>query len=146
MLRLGGCTTLGTILRRRNDLLRYSSSSPPTHHPNAPLDLDPAFQALLRDVDISLSNKYSESSSEIHKPRELEVYPHDPDTPKNYLTSAELDARDDIPSRKDSRKSPAAAFGSQRIRAVVLPLELQSSIERMIASESPLNPSSTGYS
>ncbi|TFK94959.1 Rsm22-domain-containing protein [Polyporus arcularius HHB13444] len=131
MLRLGSRRTLGVVLRRKTHIVRCSSTSASSsHHPNAPLELDPAFQALLRDIEMSLRNKDASSS---RGPRELEVFPHDPETELDYLTSAELDARDDdMFYEREGRKSPAAAFGSQRIGAVVLPFELQSSIGRMV--------------
>ncbi len=134
MLRLGSRRTLGVVLRRKTHIVRCSSTSASSsHHPNAPLELDPAFQALLRDIEMSLRNKDTSSS---RGPRELEVFPHDPETELDYLTSAELDARDDDMSyEREGRKSPAAAFGSQRIGAVVLPFELQSSIGRMVGGE-----------
>ncbi|RPD65034.1 Rsm22-domain-containing protein [Lentinus tigrinus ALCF2SS1-6] len=134
MLRLGCRRTLGVVFRHKTDIVRCSSNSASSsHHPNAPLELDPAFQALLRDIDISLRNKTQEHTSSSRGPRELEVFPHDPESEADYLSSAELDARDDLLNQKEGRKSPAAAFGSQRIGAVVLPFELQSSIGRMVA-------------
>ena len=140
MLRLGCRRTLGVVLRRHTDAARYASNSAvSSHHPNAPLELDPAFQALLRDVEISLRNKLPPNTSGGHGPRELEVFPQDPDTTLDYLTSAELDAQDEG-FGKEHRKSPAAAFGSQRIGAVALPPELQSSIERMVAGKCFLRP------
>ena len=140
MLRLGCRRTLAVVLRRHTDVARYASNSAiSSHHPNAPLELDPAFQALLRDVEISLRNKLPPNTSGGRGPRELEVFPHDPDTTLDYLTSAELDAQDEG-FGKEHRKSPAAAFGSQRIGAVALPLELQSSIERMVAAKCFLRP------
>lgn len=136
MIRLGCRRTLGGFLRRQADGLRSSSTSAsPSHQPNAPLDLDPAFQALLRDVEISLRNKSSHPASGLRSLRELEVFPHDPDAEVDYLTSAELDTRDDLLAEKEGRKSPAAAFGSQRIGSVVLPSELQTTIGRMIGGE-----------
>ncbi|KAI0334478.1 hypothetical protein GY45DRAFT_1318524 [Cubamyces sp. BRFM 1775] len=67
-------------------------------------------------------------------PRELELSPHDPDATVDYLTSAEIDARDEDLGGRESKKSPAALFGSQKIGAVVLPHEMQASIERMVAA------------
>ena len=135
MLRLGCRRAVGPVLRRQAELVRCASGSSSSHHPNAPLELDPAFQALLRDVEISLRNKNSRETPTSHVPRELELFPHDPHATVDYLTSAELDAQDDNDGRREGRKSPAAAFGSQRIGAVVLPLELQSTISRMISGE-----------
>lgn len=135
MLRLGCRRTLGIVLRQHADAVRCASNAAiQSHHPNTPLELDPAFQALLRDVEISLRNKIPDGVlSAGHVPRELEALPQDPETELDYLTSAELDVGDEAVGHKEGRKSPAAAFGSQRIGAVVLPLELQSSIQRMIA-------------
>ncbi|KAI0639869.1 mitochondrial small ribosomal subunit Rsm22-domain-containing protein [Trametes polyzona] len=134
MLRQGCHRTLASVLRRQSDIgLRASSSATSVHQPNAPLDLDPAFQALLRDVEISLTNKVKHDALESSGPRELEVFPHDPDTAVDYLTPAELDAQDDGLGHRERRKSPAALFGSQRIGAVVLPFEMQSTIGRMVA-------------
>ena len=134
MLRVGCRRAAGIVLQRQAERVRYASNLS-SHHPNAPLELDTAFQALLRDVDISLRNKATQDVSRSHGPRELELYPNDPDAAADYLSSAELDAQDNIYGGKEGRKSPAAAFGSQRIGAVVLPLELQSTISRMITSE-----------
>lgn len=137
MLRLGCKRTLAFVLRRHHDVARWSSTS--AHQPNAPLDLDPAFQALLKDVEMSLRNKVKSDASGSHGPRELEVYPHDPEAPVDYLSSAELDAQDEGFGHKERRKSPAAHFGSQRIGAVVLPFELESTIGRMVAGECPMS-------
>lgn len=132
MLRLG-CRRAGrVVLQRHIDLVRHASSSSPHHHPNAPLELDPAFQALLRDVEISLRNKMPQT---VNQPRELEVFPRDPDPDVEYLTSAELEAQDEGLGGKGTRKSPAAAFGSQRIGAVVLPMDLHSAISQIVAGE-----------
>ena len=134
MLRLGCRRTLRVVLRGRPDAVRAASSSAGlSHQPNAPLELDPAFQALLKDVEISIRNRIPDTSTAIRGPRELELIPHGPDVTHDYLTSAELDAQDSDGNHADNRKSPAASFGSQRIGAVVLPLELQLSIERLIA-------------
>ncbi|PIL31515.1 hypothetical protein GSI_06217 [Ganoderma sinense ZZ0214-1] len=133
MLRLGCRRLSGAVVQRYTELVRHASSSSPHHHPNAPLELDPAFQTLLRDVEISLRNKMPQGASGLQQPRELEVFPRDSDPDVDYLTSAELDARDEGLSGKETRKSPAAAFGSQRIGAVVLPLDLQSAISQIVA-------------
>ncbi|KAI9057056.1 hypothetical protein FKP32DRAFT_1598544 [Trametes sanguinea] len=82
---------------------------------------------------MSLRNKVKSDASASHGPRELEVFPHDPDAPVDYLSSAELDAQDEGFGSKERRKSPAAHFGSQRIGAVVLPFELESTIWQMVA-------------
>ncbi|CDO73157.1 hypothetical protein BN946_scf185007.g212 [Trametes cinnabarina] len=82
---------------------------------------------------MSLRNKVRSDASGSHGPRELEVYPHDPEAAGNYMTSAELDAQDEGFGHRERRKSPAALFGSQRIGAIVLPFELQGTIGRMVA-------------
>ncbi|KAI0778648.1 mitochondrial small ribosomal subunit Rsm22-domain-containing protein [Trametes elegans] len=133
MLRRSCTRSLAGVLRRQPDVSRWTSTSAPaSHQPNAPLDLDPAFQALLRDVEISLKGKVKLDSA-AGGPRELELFPHDPDAAADYLTSAELDAQDEGIGHRERRKSPAALFGSQKIGAVVLPLELQTTIGRMVA-------------
>ena len=136
MLRSGCRKAVEVVLRRRTNVFRHASHSAPApiHQPNAPLELDPAFQALLRDVEISLRNQVAESSS---GPRELEIFPHTPEGELDFLTSAELDIEDGV-GGKETRKSPAAAFGGHRIGAVVLPLELQASIERLVEGTSGL--------
>ncbi|KAH8099692.1 mitochondrial small ribosomal subunit Rsm22-domain-containing protein [Cristinia sonorae] len=114
----------------------HSSSQVATHQPNAPLDLDPSLRALLNDVDLSLlrqKSRHVDASSASPAPRELELFPADSDFDDDYLTSAELDSQDEPLDSKEKRKSPAALFGSRRIGAVVLPLELQNSITRLIA-------------
>ena len=131
------------VLQRHTELVRHASSSSPHHHPNTPLELDPAFQTLLRDVEISVLKRMPQGAHGICQARELEVFPHDPDPTVDYLTSAELDARDDNAGHKEARKSPAAAFGSQRVGAVVLPLDLQSAIAQIVAGKCP--PPSTHF-
>lgn len=116
----------------------HGTSPLATHQPNAPLDLEPSFRALLSDVDLSLlkhknRNAASTSAASPRGPRELEVFPTDPAAVEDYLTAAELDAHDEELDSKEARKSPAALFGSRRIGAVVLPLDLQNSISRLIA-------------
>jgi hypothetical protein len=109
--------------------------------PNAPLDLDPSLQALLRDVDVSLMRHKTRVSSGLDDPmtrkhRELEVYEDvDEASLVPRTTHDELEYDDDSAG---SRKSPAAAFGSRQIGAVVLPLELQNAITRLIEGLSAL--------
>ncbi|KAH9943984.1 mitochondrial small ribosomal subunit Rsm22-domain-containing protein [Epithele typhae] len=129
MLRLNARRSVGAFLRQRTDAIRCASTANTSHQPNAPLELDPAFQTLLRDVEMSLRKKAG-TGSDMHGPRELELFPHDSDATQDYLTSAGLDTQE---TEGQGRKSPAAAFGSQGIGALVVPLELQTSIERMIA-------------
>jgi hypothetical protein len=109
--------------------LRFSSSS--SHQPNAPLDLDNSFRAILRGVDNSISEqklKRHQPSPDIH---ELSVYP-------TVSQSTELAHLDDERSARAERKSPAAHFGSQRLGAVVIPQELQQSIFALISGEATI--------
>ena len=66
---------------------------------------------------------------EVPVPRQLEIFPDDPilDAEEPYSHWPE----DEVESR-ESRKSPAAAFGSRHIGAVVIPKQLQNSISRLI--------------
>lgn len=109
--------------------LRFSSFS--SHQPNAPLDLDNSFRAILRDVDNSISEeklKRHHPSPDMH---ELSVYP-------TVSQSTELVHRDDEGSARAERKSPAAHFGSRRLGAVVIPQELQQSISALISGETTI--------
>ncbi|KAF7436331.1 37S ribosomal protein S22 [Pleurotus ostreatus] len=113
-------------LIRPSGARRYVSSNTETAQPNPPLDLDPSFQALLRDVDISLE-RHNPKDAALPSRRELEALPVEG-------TEDSLLLPDDAPHDEYSlRKSPAAHFGSQRIGAVILPLELQASITSIIA-------------
>lgn len=102
----------------------YSTSAPA--QPNPRLDLDPTLQTLLQDVDLSLHSYAKKHKQPLH---ELEVVPSEAGealaTPEDYDRKS-----DDLP-----RKSPAALFGSQRFGAVVLPLELQDAIQRLISGK-----------
>ncbi|TFY79446.1 hypothetical protein EWM64_g4571 [Hericium alpestre] len=99
-----------------------------SHQPNAPLDLDPSFKALLQDVDMSLQHhKHPQARTGHATPRELEIWPEETvDQEASDLEEYEGESR-------GSRKSPAASFGSRKIGAVVLPHELQESITTLIS-------------
>ena len=86
-------------------------------------------KSLLKDVDLSLLNH----KVRYQQPRELETVPMEESGQK---ISAFYE---DVEEEKRERKSPAALFGSQRIGAVVLPLQLQSAIDLIIASKSPFH-------
>lgn len=91
-----------------------------------PLDLDPSLETLLKDVDISLKNYKATSKP----PRELDIVApneHEILDPDSLEVLEEEDA-----VGRDEKKSPAAAFGSRGIGQVVLPLELQNSINVLI--------------
>ncbi|KAI0035111.1 mitochondrial small ribosomal subunit Rsm22-domain-containing protein [Vararia minispora EC-137] len=94
------------------------------HQPNAPLDLDPAFKTLLRDVDSSLSSYKRRGRSSLPpnlQLRELEELEPDEDI-LHVLPEGER-----LP-----RRSPAARFGSQNIGAIVLPEEMQKAIYNLV--------------
>ena len=108
-----------------------------SHQPNAPVELDPSYDALLKDADMSiLRHKTWQVTTDTPRPhaippRELEVVSIDP--LDDYLSSEELDTQEGVRHGRESQKSPAALFGSQHIGAVVLPFELQQSIARLIS-------------
>ncbi|TCD70126.1 37S ribosomal protein S22 [Steccherinum ochraceum] len=116
----------------------HSTTRTASHQPNSPLELDPSLQALLHDVDLSVlkhKSRYTILNSTLPPgPRELEVFPTDPDAQDDYLSAADLDLHDEVPDTKEKRKSPAAVFGEKRYGAIVLPLELQNTITRLISS------------
>ncbi|KAI0323089.1 mitochondrial small ribosomal subunit Rsm22-domain-containing protein [Amylostereum chailletii] len=104
-----------------------SSSALRANQPNGPLDLDPSFQALLQDVDMSLLKQKSrhrlvEGEPQLH--RELEVFPAEAEG----LPFEEEEEEED----RTTRKSPAAHFGSRQVGAAILPHELQKSIISLI--------------
>ena len=140
MLRSRCSRSLVAVLRHRTDAACFSSSAASSsHQPNAPLDLDPSFNAILKDIEISLLRQKSRhataSNSTARSHRELEVFPSE-ETPVETGVDVEPyePVFDDLDPR-DGRKSPAAAFGSQHIRQVVLPLELHNSIDRLISGK-----------
>ena len=107
-----------------------------SQQPNAPVELDPSYKALLEDVDLSmLRHKARHAALDavrvVPPPRELEVFPTDP--LEGYMTSEELDIHEDVYQSRAKQKSPAALFGSQRVGATVLPFELQQTITRLVA-------------
>ncbi|THV06574.1 hypothetical protein K435DRAFT_834233 [Dendrothele bispora CBS 962.96] len=109
----------------------FSQTTSIASQPNPPLNLDSGLQALLKDVDLSL-NRHITSPTPL---RELNVVPFDRSNEMS-LTQAEISDGDE---NELERKSPAALFGSQRIGAVILPVELQNAINVLIAdSDKPL--------
>ncbi len=117
------------MLRARSSralrFLRFSSSS--SHQPNAPLDLDKSFTAILSDIDNSIAEQKLNRHHSISDIHELTAYPTD-------FGATEL-AQDDEENIRAQRKSPAADFGSQRLGAVVIPQELKQSISVLISGE-----------
>ena len=131
MLRTRCHVPVRAILRTRHSRLS-SGLNLASHHPNAPLDIDPAFKALLKDVDISLlhhKSRHHHAEDTRPKLRELEVYP------EQDLVS-EVVPNDEESESRMSRKSPAAIFGSQSIGAVIIPDELRESVQTLISGES----------
>lgn len=91
-------------------------------------------ETLLQDVDIALHNH---SRTHRKTPQELEVIPLQSGEAEIIPDSYDREFHENLP-----RKSPAALFGSQQLGAVVLPLELQDTIQRLISGEqiSPNSP------
>lgn len=104
-----------------------SSSRLATAQPNPKLNLDPSLQTLLQDVDMAL---HSRSKRQKKPPLELEIIPSQYGEAEAIPEDYDQEGHEDLP-----RKSPAALFGSQRIGAVVLPLELQDTIQCLIYGE-----------
>jgi len=132
--------SLRTILpRTRVKLIANFSSSPITSadQPNEPLQLDPSYTDLLRDVDISLlKNKQNPHSAVRDPPKELETFSNELEGGISASMDEGTDVGEDYHAGlRDARKSPAALFGSQSIGQVVLPLELQNSINLLISGE-----------
>jgi len=97
--------------------------------PNAPLDLDPTLQSLLRNADMAMAHRFSAHYPKEEPPshRRMELVQQEGITSANWIEEEEL-------SPRESRKSPAAEFGSRKIGAVVLPDQLQESVTRLIES------------
>jgi len=112
----------------------FGSTSINQSLPKAPLHLDPSLEALLRDVDISLKNAKTNPEA-AH--RELEVVFGEPRavvagfSPDEW-SPMEMDEAGSEGER-EHRKSPAARFGSEQIGTVIIPTELRSAVDRLIA-------------
>jgi hypothetical protein len=122
--------------RRRSVIVSPFGSSASSGFPqvNPRVELDPALRDLLRDVDMSLGGKKRRRGGPhpVLK-RELEHFPE-----LQQVTSVTTSDPGDLDLEAQDedvvgRKSPAADFGSQGIGAVVLPLELQNSINLIIS-------------
>jgi hypothetical protein len=105
---------------------------------NRPLDLDPSFRALLNNEDISLKSYKRNRPA----PRELEVLP----SGEAGLFVEEYIEPEDGEEHYNHRKSPAAEFGSRRIGAVILPVELQNSINALISGNCHFHVNWTSFS
>ena len=116
----------GRFLAASRRLLSTSSSAS-SQGPNAPLDLDPSFQDLLKDAEMSLLKFKPTDGGAVNTNamKELEVLGSSSIDPPSLTDIDELDVRSD-------RKSARARFGTNKIGSVVLPPELQSAIQRVI--------------
>ncbi|XP_006454221.1 hypothetical protein AGABI2DRAFT_182202 [Agaricus bisporus var. bisporus H97] len=99
-----------------------SLSRPGPTQPNTRLDVD--LDILLRNVDTALRGA---PRGQRKTPQELEVVSSHPSEAEHADVDHDGEG-DELP-----RKSPAAMFGSQQLGQVVLPLELQDAIQRLIA-------------
>lgn len=106
----------------------YSSSRTSSQGPNAPLDLDPSLQELLRDADMSLLKHRPRENVGFGTPvaKELEILEFD-----EASTEQTMDGEEHVTGHKE-RKSTKAAFGSRGIGSVFLPMELREAIEKII--------------
>ena len=111
--------------------LRCSSSS--SHQPNAPLDLDKSFRAILRDIDHSIAEQKLNRHHSPPDTHELTVYPTDSE-------ATELAYQGDEEKTRAQRKSPAAHLGSQQPGAVVIPQELKQTISALISGKNVTEP------
>ncbi|KAJ3797863.1 mitochondrial small ribosomal subunit Rsm22-domain-containing protein [Lentinula aff. detonsa] len=103
-----------------------SNTTPSLGQVNSSLGLDPSLQALLKDVDISLTRHKNSVPSH----RELDIISPEL-TEGGSITS--LEGENSVSEGSLDRKSPAAIFGSHGIGAAILPLELQNSINILIS-------------
>jgi hypothetical protein len=114
------------VLRNTPSYRALSSSTAALGKINPSLNLDPSLQALLKDVDISLTRHKTSFSPH----RELDIIPPEIDLNSEIAVQ---DPEDSVLEDSLERKSPAALFGSKGIGAVVLPLEMQNSINLLIS-------------
>jgi hypothetical protein len=97
--------------------------------PNAPLDLDPSLQDLLKSADMAMAHKSHAYYAKEEPPsrRHIELIEQEDTTSTSWMEEEDSSSR-------GSRKSPAAEFGSRKIGAVVLPDQLQESVARLVES------------
>ncbi|KAK7007022.1 3-methyl-2-oxobutanoate hydroxymethyltransferase [Favolaschia claudopus] len=131
-----GRTRLWNLRQSYTSSFRTSSAAYSSINPR--IDLDPALRNLLRDVDMSLGGKKKHGNPSVTHKRELEEYPEllQDNVASTVSISSELSTPEvDDWDHQDSvsRKSPAALFGSYGIGSVILPLELQNSINLIIS-------------
>lgn len=122
----------------------FRSSSRASSLPNNTLDLDPSYRQLLQDIDITLKKH---SLDPVKPRRELEVLKGDSTSAIHEITSEDWVSMDSASSKlfveedHDSghRKSPATLFGSDQLGTVIIPLELQTAINLLIAGDFSLS-------
>jgi hypothetical protein len=125
---------LRVVLSRRLPTRVHISTSARIYaqEPKARVELDPSLQALLADVDVSIARHKARladpASQTLRRHRELEVFSDLALNEPLPVAAAEDDEHEGV----DTRKSPAAAFGSHAFGHVVLPLELENSINKLI--------------
>jgi hypothetical protein len=125
---------------RSQNLFQYAAfnSSAPINMLRPPLDLDPSLQALLKADDISLKNAKTlpKALRELEVLDNLTIMQHLPMDDWASLDISDIKVMES--QRSGERKSPAALFGSQRIGMVILPSDLYSAIEQLIAGMHPM--------
>lgn len=105
--------------------------------PNAPLDLDPAMQQLLRDTDLSLLRARKHKPRVIHELESEPVPIEENEEQMGVSVVGEEGQEEEEGGRRPERRSAAAVYGSYGVGAVVLPFELERSILNLIAGKSP---------
>ncbi|CAK5280377.1 unnamed protein product [Mycena citricolor] len=129
-----GTRLTSSVLRRASASSSFSSSSKCASQLKNRVDLDPSLAQLMRDVDMSLGQKKRARTAAAPTTRELEEVENI--ELLDAVTGPPADLLDFEPFEDDAklaRKSPAAAFGSENIGMVVLPLELTNTINALIA-------------
>ncbi|KAJ7610970.1 Rsm22-domain-containing protein [Roridomyces roridus] len=126
------------VLKRPSSVAFFGSSVPVHSSPVKPrIELDPALRDLLRDVDMSLGGNKRSWAHHLPPAKELEEFPYTlPEIEvSGTVTVSEQNDFEAEPLDDESagRKSPAAEYGSHSLGAVVLPLELQKSINVIIS-------------
>ena len=128
-----------TAAAQLRETRRFSTSTVSRSQlPNARLELDSSFDEFMNNNKelgswkAQLKRDAMDAHASRRAPRELEVFPDDPSTVADYLSSEELDNLE-VAEDRHTRKSPAAHFGSQRHGTIVMPFELQGTITKLIS-------------
>ena len=126
-----------TLPSRSQNLFQYAAfnSSAPINSLRPPLDLDPSLQALLKeDITLKKAKVLPKAIRELKVLDNLAIMEHQ----ISLDDWVPMDISDSKTKGSGERKSPAALFGSQRIGMVILPLELHSAIQQLIAGMHPV--------